>query len=107
MTKKNYRDYPESYFDIVERFGKNGEDMVLEDTYAAVSYVRHDLHRFFKALSLAAEGDPYAANLSNIIRDINLIIEPPHAKREDQAKLVVKVNPMTKALLKHKPGAQI
>jgi len=104
MTKRNYKDYPENYFNVVEKFARNGEDVVLEDTYAAISYVRHDLHRFFKALSLAAESDRYAADLSNIIRDIILIIEPPHAKREDPAKLVIKVNPMTKALLQHKPG---
>ena len=104
MTKRNYKDYPENYFNVVEKFARNGEDVVLEDTYAAISYVRHDLHRFFKALSIAAESDRYAADLSNIIRDIILIIEPPHANREDPAKLVIKVNPMTKALLQHKPG---
>ena len=104
MTKRNYKDYPENYFAVVEKFAKNGEDVVLEDTYASVCYVRHDLHRFFKALSLAAETDRYAADLSNIIRDMILILEPPHAKREDPAKLIIKVNPLTKALLQHKPG---
>ncbi len=104
MPKANWKDYPESYFNVVEKFAREGEDIVLEDTYAAVSYVRHDLHRFFKALSFAAENDPLAAKLSNITRDILLIIEPPHTKRESPAKLVIKVNPMTKAIMQHKPG---
>ena len=104
MTKRNYKDYPENYFNVVEKFARNGEDVVLEDTYAAIAYVRHDLHRFFKALSVAAESDRYAADLSNIIRDIILIIEPPHANREDPAKLIIKVNPLAKAILQHKPG---
>jgi len=104
MAKANWKDYPENYFNVVEKFAREGEDVVLKDTYAAVSYVRHDLHRFFKALSLAAENDPLAAQLSNITRDIILIIEPPHANREDPAKLIIKMNPLAKALLQHKPG---
>ena len=104
MTKRNWKDYPEAYFDVVEKFERNGEDIVLKDTYAAVSYVRHDLHRFFKALSIAAEDDPHAARLSNVVRDMLLIIEPPHAGRKDPAELIIKVHPMTKAILQHKPG---
>lgn len=104
MPKANWKDYPETYFTVVEKFAREGEDIVLEDTYAAVSYTRHDLHRFFKALSLAAEDEPVAAKLSNIARDILLIIEPPHAKRESPAKLIIRVNPLTKAMMQHKPG---
>ncbi len=101
---KNYKDYPESYFHVVEKFARTGEDVVLDDTYRAASFVRHDLNRFFKALSLAAQTDRHASDLSNIIRDIVLVIEPPHAKGGDPARLIVKVNPMTKAILQHKPG---
>ncbi len=104
MPKANWKDYPEAYFTVVEKFAREGEDVVLEDTYAAVSYTRHDLHRFFKALSYAAEDDPLAAKLSNITRDIVLIVEPPFAKRESPAKLIIRVNSLTKALLRHKPG---
>lgn len=101
---KGYKDYPENYFKVVEKFSKEGEDIVLEDTYAAVAYVRHDLHRFFKAVSLEAETDKYAATLSNIIRDMVLMLEPVYANREDPAKLIIKVNPLAKATLLHKPG---
>lgn len=104
MPKANWKDYPDTYFTVVEKFARDGEDIVLEDTYAAVSYTRHDLHRFFKALSYAAEDDPHAAKLSNITRDILLIVEPPHAKREAPAKLIIRVNPLTKAMMQHKPG---
>lgn len=101
---KGWKDYPETYFTVVEKFAREGEDVVLEDTYAAASYTRHDLHRFFTALSLAAESDPLAAKLSNITRDILLIIEPPHTKRESPAKLIIRLNPLTKAMIQHKPG---
>lgn len=104
MPKKNYKDFPENYFKVLEKFSKNGEDVVLRDNYAAVCYVRHDLHRFFKALSVASTEDRYAADLSNITRDIILVVEPTHAGREDPAKLILKMNPMTKAILQGSPG---
>ncbi len=105
MAKRKYKDYPEAYFTVIEKFSTNGEDTVLDDTYAAVVYTRHDLHRFFKAISLAAdEGDTYAAGLGNILRDIVMIIEPPHAERTAPAKLIVRLNPMAKMVMMRNPG---
>ena len=104
MAKRNYKDYPEAYFTVVEKFSTSGEDTILEDNYAAVVYTRHDLHRFFKAISVAAEDDTYAAKLANIIRDIVMIIEPPHAERTAPAKLIVRLNPMAKMILLRNPG---
>lgn len=104
MAKKKYKDYPDAYFEVIESFSAKGEDTVLEDTYGAVVYTRHDLHRFFKAIHLASEDDTYAAGLANILRDIVMIIEPPHAKREDPAKLIVRLNPMSKMVHMRNPG---
>lgn len=102
---KDYKDYPETYFKVVENFKEFGEDVVIKATYSEVAYVRHDLHRFFKALAYAAkeESDRYAGELTNVVRDMILTLDPPHAKRGDAAKLIVKVNPMTKMLLRHNP----
>ena len=107
MAKKEYRDYPENYFHIIEKFKTDGEDIVLEDTFAALSYARHDLHRFFNALQIASRaGDGFATDLANITRDMVLILEPPHAKRTSMAKLIVKVNPLTRAVLRSNPGIE-
>ncbi len=103
MAKKTFRDYPELYFKVLEDFTTKGEDLVLDGTYAEAVYSRHDLHRFFKALATAAIEDPYAARLSNIARDITLIVEPPHAARESPAKLYVRMNPLAKMMMKHSP----
>lgn len=106
MAKKEYKNYPDNYFNIIEKFRTDGEDIIIEDTFGALSYARHDLHRFFKALSIAAHaGDGFATDLCNITRDMVLILEPPHAKRTDMAKLIVKVNPLTRAVLRSNPGA--
>ena len=102
-TRKTFRDYPELYFKVLENFSINGEDLVLEGTYAEAVYSRHDLHRFFKALAAAAAEDPEAARFSNITRDITLIVEPPHAARESPAKLYVRMNPLAKMMMKHSP----
>ena len=104
MAKKDYKNYPDAYFTVIEKFSTSGEDVVLEDTYGAVAYTRHDLHRFFKAIYAAPEDDRYAADLANTLRDIVLIVEPPHAKRTDPAKLIVRLNPMAKAILMRNPG---
>ncbi len=102
-TVKTFKDYPDNYFKIIDNFEKNGEDLVLEATYAEAVYARHDLHRFFKSLSRAAEEDAYAARLANIARDITLIVIPPHAAREAPAKFYVKMNPLAKMMMKSSP----
>jgi len=105
MTKRDYTSYPENYFNIIEKFKREGNDVVVYGTYGALSYARHDMHRFYVALrTAAATGDRHAAKLANITRDMVLIIEPPYAGRGDKAKLIVKVNPMTKAILESNPG---
>lgn len=109
MSKKDWRDYPENYFKVIEKFQETGEDVVLTETYATLSYVRHSFHRFIKALSAAGRsGDRYAADLANVTRDMFLVLEPVHALREAPATLTFKVNPMTKAILKHNtPGDKL
>jgi len=106
MPRKTFRDYPELYFKVIENFAANGEDLVLDGTYAEAVYSRHDLHRFFKVLAAAATEDSYAARLSNITRDITLIVEPPHAARGSPAKLYVKMNPLAKMMMKHNPPGE-
>lgn len=103
MAKKTFREYPEYYFKLLENFTTDSKDMVLDGTWAEAIYVRHDLRRFFIALSTAASEDPYAARLSNITRDIVLIVEPPHVAREAPAKLYVKMNPLAKMMMKGNP----
>ncbi len=98
MAKRTFRDYPEHYYTVLEDFSAKGKDFVMDGTYAEAIYTRHDLHRFFKALSAAAPNDPHAARLSNITRDIIITIEPPHTTRESPAKLYVKMNPLAKVM---------
>jgi hypothetical protein len=104
MARKHYKDYPDNYFKMLDNFTTSGEDVILDLKYSEAVYTRHDLHRFFKALSFASESDPYAAKLSNITRDIVLVIEPPHAVREAPARLCIKMNPMAKMLMKSRPA---
>ena len=103
MAKKTFKEYSEYYFKVVENFTSDGKDMVLDGTYSEAVYVRHELHRFFKAISVAAPEDPYAARLFNITRDITLMIDPPHTAREASAKLYVKMNPLAKMMMQSSP----
>lgn len=105
--KKDWRNYPENYFKIVEQFRDTGEDVILEEKWTTLSYVRHDFNRFVKSIYLAArEGDQYAANLANVTRDMFLVLEPHYGDKDTPARLIVKMHPVAKAVLIHNPPGE-
>ena len=104
MSKKDYTSYPPQYFQLIEEFAVNGQEVELEGTYSEMVYVRHDLNRFFVLLRSAGRaGDKYAQNLSETTRDIVLSIIPSRARKDEPAKLILKINPIVKAVLKFAP----
>lgn len=98
-TGKNFRDYPEAYFTIIEHFDESTEDYCIEGSYNQLSASRHDLYRFREALNRSYNEDPLARKLSNVFRDLTISILPYEASREDPATLIIRLNPLVKAVI--------
>jgi len=100
LKKKTSRDYPESYFKILEFFshGKD-ENMSVKMLYNQAVSRRHHFYRFCRALADDYGKDHYLTRMSNIANTIVVSINPSKAKASDEVEIIFSVNPLELALM--------
>ena len=98
--KKTSRDYPESYFKILQFFAEyREEDKSVKMSYREASSRRHHFYRFVKALADDYGKDSYLTKMSNVANTIVISIDPAKAKPNDEVTITFSVNPLEIALI--------
>lgn len=101
MTKaaKDYRDYPEAYFGILDKLMEHRGEVTCDMTWREASAQRRNMHRFFAAIRRAdTDGDKFIAPYANFIRDVMVLIRPTQGAGDDPAELAVVINPLAIAI---------
>ena len=77
---RNYREFPLSYFRVVEAFTDGRKSVDLPMTAKRAYNLRHDMYRFRKALHASADEDSEARGMFNIMRDLTFSMVPAYAR---------------------------
>ncbi len=99
--QKTYKEYPDSYFEMLEHFQTSSEDWVVERSFRELSSLRHRLYRFFKALQeevVAGRADEYVLGLLKVKRNLSVSLLPVRAKGEEPAVLRIQLETLTSVL---------
>lgn len=99
--QKTFREFPDSYFEMLERFETSSSDQVFKGTYRELSSLRHNLYRFFKAIQREIDegrSDEYVLTLLKLKRNISISLLPSRAKAEEETTLRIHVETLTRVL---------
>lgn len=99
--QRTFREYPDSYFEMLEKFETSSEEQVFEGNYRELSSLRHNLYRFFKAIQREIDGggsDEFVLNLLRLKRNISISLLPARAEAEEKAVLRIHVETLTRVL---------
>lgn len=92
---KPYTDYPAQYFKIIEHFQASNDSLSFSMTARQAQGVRRSFYRFLSALTSSVASNPiYIQSLLNVSCDLFLCLRPASARGEDDAQLVVELNPI-------------
>ena len=95
---RTYKEYPLSYFSILERFEEDSAEMRIDlparDAYGR----RRDFYRLGDVLSQVMKTDSYARRIHTVLRDLVFSIRPPTAKGDEPCILVIGFNKMNKVV---------
>ena len=95
---RTYKEYPLSYFSILERFDDNPTEMRIELPARDAFGRRRDFYRLGDVLSQVMQTDSYARRIHSVLRDLVFSIRPPTAKGDETCELVIGFNKMNKAV---------
>ena len=95
---RTYKEYPPSYFSILERFEEDPTEMRIELPARDAFGRRRDFYRLGDVLSQIIQTDSYARRIHTILRDLVFSIRPPTAKGDQPCELVIGFNKMNKAV---------
>ena len=95
---RTYKEYPLSYFSILERFDDNPTEMRIELPARDAFGRRRDFYRLGDVLSRVIKTDSYARRIHSVLRDLVFSIRPPTAKGDETCELVIGFNKMNKLL---------
>ena len=95
---RSYKEYPPSYFSILERFEEDSTEMRIDLPARDAFGRRRDFYRLGDVLSQVMQTDSYARRIHSILRDLVFSIRPPTAKGDDPCILVIGFNKMNKAV---------
>ena len=93
-----YKEYPLSYFSILERFEEDLTDMRIELPARDAFGRRRDFYRLGDVLSQVMQTDSYARRIHSVLRDLVFSIRPPTARGDETCELVIGFNKMNKAV---------
>jgi hypothetical protein len=99
--QRTFREYPDSYFEMLEKFETSSEEQMFEGNYRELSSLRHNLYRFFKAIQREVDegkSDEFVLNLLRLKRNISISLLPARAKAEEKAVLRIHVETLTRVL---------
>ena len=95
---RTYKEYPSSYFSILERFEGDPTEVRIELPARDAFGRRRDFYRLGDVLSQTIQTDPYARRIHSILRDLVFSIRPPTARGDETCELVIGFNKMNKAV---------
>ena len=95
---RTYKEYPASYFSILERFEEDSTEMRIDLPARDAFGRRRDFYRLGDVLSQIIQTDSYARRIHSILRDLVFSIRPPTAKGDEPCELVIGFNKMNKAV---------
>ena len=95
---RSYKEYPPSYFSILERFDEDPTEMHIELPARDAFGRRRDFYRLGDVLSRVMNTDSYAHRIHTILRDLVFSIRPPTAKGDEFCELVIGFNKMNKVV---------
>lgn len=93
-----YKEYPSSYFSILERFEENSTEVRIELPARDAFGRRRDFYRLGDVLSQTIQTDSYARRIHSILRDLVFSIRPATARGDEPCELVIGFNKMNKAV---------
>lgn len=99
--QRTFREYPDSYFELLESFEDSSTDRKVKGTYRELSSLRHNLYRFFKAIQREIDGgrsDEFVLKLWKAKRNISISLLPAKAEAEEKAVLRIHVETLTRVL---------
>ena len=95
---RTYKEYPLSYFSLLERFEEDPTEMRIELPARDAFGRRRDFYRLGDVLSQVMNTDSYARRIHSILRDLVFSIRPPTARGDEPCELVIGFNTMNKAV---------
>lgn len=95
---RTYKEYPLSYFSILERFEEDSTEMRIELPARDAFGRRRDFYRLGDVLSGVIQTDSYARRIHKVLRDLVFSIRPPTAKGDEPCLLVISFNKMNKVV---------
>ena len=93
-----YKEYPPSYFSILERFEEDPTEMRIELPARDAFGRRRDFYRLGDVLSQIIQTDSYARRIHSTLRNLVFSIHPPTAKGDELCELVIGFNKMNKVV---------
>lgn len=96
MDRKKLKDYPQTYFRIVETLERTQTELSTKLTLRSARASRRDLYRFFAAIRESdEEGDQLGRGLFVVSQNLVIVLEPSDGEPTDLVSLIVKFNPLT------------
>ena len=95
---RTYKEYPPSYFSILERFEEDPTEMRIELPARDAFGRRRDFYRLGDVLSQIIATDSYARRIHSTLRDLVFSIRPPTARGDEACELVIGFNKMNKVV---------
>ena len=99
--QRTFREFPDSYFELLGSFEGSSKERKMEGTYRELSSLRHNLYRFFKAIQREVDegrSDEFVLNLLKLKRNLSISLIPAKAKPEEGAVLRIHVETLTRVL---------
>ncbi len=98
QDKKTAKEYPPSYFKILEFFSDGRDEVSVTMTYREAASRRHHFYTFFRALAREYTKDAYIAKMSDIANTVVISVNPATARKNDPVTLLFSINPLETAL---------
>jgi len=97
--KKPSKEYPASYFKVLEAFGEGRDGVSVDMTYREAVSRRHHFYRFFGSLAEEYNKDDYTRRLSDTANTVVISISPSKARDNDPVTITFSINPIELAMM--------
>jgi len=95
--KKPAKDYPPSYFKVLEFFADGRKLVEVKMPYKEAASRRHHFYSFFRALAEGYREDPYVKRMSDIANTLVISLYPTTARGNEEVTLTFAINVMEEA----------
>lgn len=92
--RSDYRHFPQEYFDLLDRFEREGVVSITGITRKEAISMRNGLYYFFNFLRKSYDSDEYARQYSDIARKAVIRVTPTSGLGEAPAQFEIAKNPL-------------